>query len=404
MDANDLFFCDNYTSPPGKCVDMCPQEERKFREDNNLLHCLEIVDLNCLEIDSLKNLKLLKSKKTNSLKAVKQYKRCSAGDEMTNLVHIRSTGVLRKTVDYLLDDAMRLSVRLFKNSFTAFCQFYDFTFDRLRSVRQDIVIQRAHDENCLYIIEKCIEFYIYSHFVWKVFQSTKTKTELKSQNYFDSHINQAHLKECLNLLVAYYDSFNVHLWSKSRPLFEAIYLISNLQTNNIHRYLQLKQCSQTIFEHQLMKSVNLIISHFLHKNYIKCLRLVHSQSSSFPLFSFAFSITILPQIHLDLLKLICIGFRSPNSNIPLDTLSQWFCPSDNPQHQSQSIEFIEKFCKFQNIPVDSNSVNWESDDDASDKPNKILINQKFPVDQWKVPDDLHPIYWFKLCNSYQMFC
>ena len=39
---------------------------------------------------------------------------------------------------------------------------YDFIFDRLRSVRQDLVIQRITDKPAITILETIIRFHVYS--------------------------------------------------------------------------------------------------------------------------------------------------------------------------------------------------------------------------------------------------
>ncbi len=39
---------------------------------------------------------------------------------------------------------------------------YDFVFDRLRSVRQDLVIQRITDQSAIAILEVIIRFHVFS--------------------------------------------------------------------------------------------------------------------------------------------------------------------------------------------------------------------------------------------------
>lgn len=41
-------------------------------------------------------------------------------------------------------------------------KIYNFAFDRLRAVRQDLVIQRASGFECALILEQCVRFHIYS--------------------------------------------------------------------------------------------------------------------------------------------------------------------------------------------------------------------------------------------------
>src|SRR5699024_4200365 len=148
----------------------------------------------------------------------------------------------------------------------------------LRAVRQDMVVQRLADENCFYILENCIEFYAYSHYTWQHFQARKCATELRQlAQYFDPHLNRVHLTECLNLLLRYYDHFEDTVCSRSRPLFEAMFLIFNLETNQsaLKRYHLLKQSiwSNGLFNCPVMQIAGrIVICHSLG-NHIKCLRL-----------------------------------------------------------------------------------------------------------------------------------
>lgn len=45
-----------------------------------------------------------------------------------------------------------------------FIEVYDFVFDRLRAVRQDIVIQRINDDSATLILEAIIKFHLYAEF------------------------------------------------------------------------------------------------------------------------------------------------------------------------------------------------------------------------------------------------
>ncbi|CAG7691787.1 unnamed protein product, partial [Allacma fusca] len=60
---------------------------------------------------------------------------------------------------------------------------YDFVFDRLRSVRQDLVIQRIQDETAISILEVVVRFHLYATF----------RLEKEPIEKFDPHINRKHL-------------------------------------------------------------------------------------------------------------------------------------------------------------------------------------------------------------------
>lgn len=54
------------------------------------------------------------------------------------------------------------SHRIVADTSLDFASVYDFVFDRLRAVRQDIVIQAIWNENTVYILESSIEFFLHS--------------------------------------------------------------------------------------------------------------------------------------------------------------------------------------------------------------------------------------------------
>ena len=344
---------------------------------------------------------------------MKQFKRSSAGQNLMNPNEIRPSDVLRKTVDYLLIDLLKDLPALLQESHSLlkFGIYYDFAFDRLRAVRQDIVVQRLANDTCFYILEKCIEFYAYSEYIWQHFQANKATSEIRQlAPYFDAHLNRVHLTECLNLLLRYYDQFEDTVWSRSRPLYEAAFLIYNLETNQtaVKRYQFLKQSawSRVLFDNPVMQVAGRILVCHLLGNHIKCLRLVIAQFQSHPLFCVIFYISNLSNIHLQLIKQTCTVFRSANTAIPLPTLADWFCPSH--YNLLLCVDYLEQLSKYFQIPVESSledHFNFNTDDgDSSKAPKKMLIKQKFDIDQWKAPTDLHPIGWFpKLNNLYQIF-
>lgn len=73
-------------------------------------------------------------------------------------------------------------------------QVYSFVFDRLRSVKQDMIIQRAHGPDCVAILERMVRFLIYA--------SHRLCDE--PLQLFDPCINDTHLQENLSWLLDCY--------------------------------------------------------------------------------------------------------------------------------------------------------------------------------------------------------
>lgn len=105
-------------------------------------------------------------------------------------------------------------------------------FDRLRSVRQDLIIQRASGPECVAILERTVRFLIYA--------SRRLCGE--PLQFYDPKINDTHLQESLSwLLENYCPNKNTHTVEeapeskgtpqsqyKNQEEFEALNLLYNL--------------------------------------------------------------------------------------------------------------------------------------------------------------------------------
>ena len=83
---------------------------------------------------------------------------------------------------------------LSKNEFNLFV--YNFIFDRLRSVRQDLVVQGNPDLGVsIKVLQICVRFHLLSSY----------QLGTKLQQSFDSTFNFTQLLECLKALLLFYD-------------------------------------------------------------------------------------------------------------------------------------------------------------------------------------------------------
>lgn len=211
--------------PVGKCRNMCSLEEMQERETHQRL--------NKYEIEA--NSKTPKPRVDFKL-AIKEFKRSSVGREFTSVDNLRPWSVLKKTLRHLLlticftkDDWMHIS---------------DFVFDRLKAVRQDMVIQRIEGRRYIEVLEGSSRFLIYS--MYKLTCTLRDYTDttlpfkpiipptgpLKGLNNYEMHVvremkmTMKCLRDCLNSLIIQYQE-NVPC-SPYRPIFEAVNLIVNL--------------------------------------------------------------------------------------------------------------------------------------------------------------------------------
>ena len=106
---------------------MCPENEIKFRVENNLIHRIEEGKFMIKEYRR-------SAADTNDLDSVRQSTCITHNHDLFQPQNLRTKSALAKTVSYLLTSVMR------SQEFSFFDK-YNFIFDRLRSVRQELTIQ-----------------------------------------------------------------------------------------------------------------------------------------------------------------------------------------------------------------------------------------------------------------------
>ncbi|KAM9762045.1 SAC3 domain-containing protein 1 [Menidia menidia] len=164
----------------GTCQTMCPAQELQDRERKNCLHRFEMVP----------GTEKSKKPRGDPSRAVKEYSRPAAGKDATNPTELRPPSVLLKTVCYLIDNIVASPKQ---NPWT---EVYSFVFDRLRSVKQDMIIQRVSGPDCVAILEKAVRFFIYSSY----------RLCGEPLRLYDPVINDTHLQEFLSWLLDCYST------------------------------------------------------------------------------------------------------------------------------------------------------------------------------------------------------
>ncbi|KAK7128572.1 hypothetical protein R3I94_016964 [Phoxinus phoxinus] len=272
--------------PRGACMTMCPAFELRQREAQNRLHRFEMLAgterdrLPCADVS----------------RAVKEYSRPAAGKDSTRASDLRPPSVLLKTVCYLVDDIAASS------TFQPWTEVYSFVSDRLRSVRQDMIIQRVSGPDCVAVLEKSVRFLLYASY------------RLCGQplQYYDPRINDTHLQESLSwLLESYRDGKHRH-----QEEFQALSLLYNLgSTHALQHVLELPERIRSSPAVQLALAVSRAHS---ERNPVRLLRL--SQRLDF-IQVCAVHRHLLP-CRRDLLLLYSHGHSSRNCRYPLQRLAR----------------------------------------------------------------------------------
>ncbi|XP_062600833.1 SAC3 domain-containing protein 1-like [Saccostrea cucullata] len=280
------------TSFIGECNRMCPVDEIKMRIKEELVHPLEKV---------FKAGKLINDPDL----MVKEYSRSAAGRHEIPTQDLRPSPVLLSTVEYLLGRVSVVEGR-------PWSEVYDFIFDRLRAVRQDMTIQEMEGQEATTLLEYIVRFYIYSGY------------RLCEEKFdrFDPKINDQHTQECLKQLLSLYTT--CHFCPENRAEFESLYLIFNLgQAEALQHYYELPK---DLREHKLVKRSYMLSVAYYFGNYINVLKCLKSPCfTRHPLVLCAFHRN-LTQLQRRALKVMSHGYSSKALKYPVQHLADllWF--------------------------------------------------------------------------------
>ncbi|CAH1252340.1 SAC3D1 [Branchiostoma lanceolatum] len=189
----------------GTCQDMCPELERSARQRQKRLHRFEILE--GTEQNRLPS--------ADPARCVKEYSRPAAGKDIIPPAELRPPQVLLDTVDYLVN-------RILPRDDVRFAEVYNFVSDRLRAVRQDMVVQRVKGHTCVTILEKAVRFHVYA--AYRLCES--------SVQQFDPHLNNQQLENCLTWLLREYKDDCIGSAQGNRACMEALYLMHCLGSHD----------------------------------------------------------------------------------------------------------------------------------------------------------------------------
>ncbi|XP_053387577.1 SAC3 domain-containing protein 1-like [Mercenaria mercenaria] len=330
----------------GKCESMCPDAEIRLRERENLLHPFEVADNHSSRCP-----------RANAKKCVKEYRRPTVGKQEVNPSEVRPPDVLVKTVDYLLDRITTQKCR--------WSEIYDFVFDRLRSVRQDLVVQDTHGADAIAILERAVRFHIYSDY----------RLCREHIAVFDEKINSQHTQECLKRLINLYNE-NWDMSWPNRVEIEATYLLFNLgDLGAIRHYYTLDYRLRHTAE---VKEAYKMSCSYLHNNWVRVFREVYKFKS--PIYLCAVH-RHFPYIQRNALYTMNTAYSSKNLKFPLQKLKQLLFLNTDTEAQL--------LCQQFGITIEGTSVKFLK---ASFKEEKVerthsdYINDK--LRQWNIPDIL----------------
>lgn len=236
----------------GTCMHMCPQREIASREKQRRLHFFETLAFTCPTSNSSSQQDKLKA---DSQAVVKEFSRSAAGKSI-DPSDLRPANVLLRTMNYLIEEITS------KNSVYPWQMIYWFVFDRIRAVRQDLVVQRITGKPVVEIFEKACRFHILSGY--RLCESPV--------DVFDPKINNDHTTECLKRLLCFYETEWPSEYKETRAEFEVYYLLHNLGSfEALNRAVTLPEEIKNSFLFRLALDISFT---FMLKNFVRFFRLV----------------------------------------------------------------------------------------------------------------------------------
>lgn len=278
----------------GMCLDMCPATEIAARENQRRLHFFETVAFTSPSQDSEHHLgKLIADPRA----VIKEFSRSAAGRSIDSS-ELRPASVLLSTMNYLIEEIAS------KDGTYSWQMIYWFMFDRVRAIRQDLVVQRITGKPVVEIFERACRFHILSGY--RLCESPL--------DAFDPKINNDHTNECLKRLLCFYDEEDSSAYQGTRPEFEAYYLLHNLGSfEALNRAVNLPK---EVKNSCLLRLAFDITTCIMLKNFVRFFRLV----KRLPFLACCAVHKHMQQVRGDALAAINTAYFCRNASLPLALL------------------------------------------------------------------------------------
>lgn len=203
---------------------------------------------------------------------------------------------------------------------------YDFVFDRLRSIRQDLIIQ-GNPKACqsISILQICVRFHLLAAY------------QLRSE--IDTKFNFTHLLDCLKDLLLLYDVNENDEDAAAKMEVYATYLLVNLGSqHSIHWALNLPRKTRQDPHLSLAMTMNF---DYLQRNFVHFFKLYKK-------LPFLLQLSChwnLPHVHSSFLTVMNSGFSSKNCKYPLQHFQALSAIGDS--------KIIDDLCRIHNVAIDS---------------------------------------------------
>ena len=366
----------NHTIKVGKCEKFCPANEYRLRVRERLIHKFESSKVKPYKFRSeTKTVQCIKSNFQSGFQLVKQFSRPAAGQKCPGPGDVRSPECLVRCVSYLVTTVMQAEVAR-----TADLQdLYDFMFDRLRAVRQDMVLQAAVPaRDQLLILGVCVRFHVVMGHL------------LARHASFSAHLNSQHQLDCLKSCLLLQGALEEPITSDTRASLDALqclYLLSNLDSTHAVNWAIHQPRSSGSLGNNHRAHIQLDIApvsglclniarSYREGNYVRFFKLVSRLPTLFLLAVFKYCKTLLGHT----VSVNRLAYKSPNIKFPCDHLAKllWVSRTSN----------LESYLRCQGFKVEGGFV-WfgVTGDTSGDDVDKLATDCFYERISNQVPSD-----------------
>lgn len=304
----------------GTCMAMCSDAECQFRNAKGLVHPAEADIIGPLPKGTRR-----KHFQGNPAQMVKEYQRSAAGKSVSDPSELRPFPVLMRTARYLLE---KIPVRF--SSEEDWNLVFEFISDRLRAIRQDLIIQRLHCSSVISLMEEILPFYFVAQY----------RCETTKCSAYDAKLHRTQLEECLSRLMCAYRDVNDPIPTAKRLKFERVYLLYYLDdymvtSDWLRRYSDGRD-SLTLLIKDLLSAY--MIANAVR--FFRCVtKLISKENCQLEgLAIIRHFVSVRSRFHLAVLK----AYRNQNDSVPMEQLADWLLLESTPSCKDKPVAPINQ--------------------------------------------------------------
>lgn len=199
-------------------------------------------------------------------KAIKEYSRSSADQEVPLSHELRSESVLQMTMLYLMHRIMDLC----DDPQTSLGDWFHFVWDRTRSIRKDITQQELCSLGAVQLVEQCARFHIHC----------AARLVGEDPSVFDQKINAENLTKCLQTLKYMYHDLRIKgVQCPCEGEFRSYVILLNLGDSNF--LWEVKQLPESIQKSSEIKQAIAFYNALQNNNFVRFFAMIKSSETSY---------------------------------------------------------------------------------------------------------------------------